>query len=578
VVYFSLKKQNLPPNKLTNIPGILEELLRLEYPALLPDHDPDIERYYYLRSRGYARDAMVIYQTRLRVRYPDDNFRTILMRCYRSRDPTYHKLLILGYRSLGERCLERVKRAIRYIAEKADSYNERDAYSTIKAAEDILLLFPGDRYEATAGIDRYLRYAQNLNFCLPAMSRAANLIHAYLSQSLSVVEEERNRRDEARRLARTEEVQRQIQADWENYFRQKSAPQRGVTIDLSSVVFSPGDLERIEIPRSMSRFEDQTLAYCTKYWNLINDSAFERILLLYSRKYSTKNYDIFLAIRRGRLNNHRDDEILGAVMSTLVTGYYYSIRGDKYLQRQWNIIKLSIEQNSPTVSPSLSQVPAGQASAAQVPATRSPAVRTAGSRAQVKTARKTAPAKTAGPRKKAAAGDSLRGGKKKKKAPSLSTLKEKKTAPKKQRESPDKSPEIMVKKMNQKIKKTQAAHPALTSASQIKSRAPKGATIPSAGGSVSDRLRELSGRSYDLYQDRFLVYARPAIRKILSAGKGLFFKIPEEVEDLIYNFLKTHYADPYMNWKDSKERQTLAAMGFNLETLIPIIDDCYRRF
>ncbi|MDR2101092.1 MAG: hypothetical protein LBP43_00810 [Treponema sp.] len=567
-----------------NSPEISEELLRLEYPSLLPDHDPDIERYYYLRSRGYAREAMVIYQSRLKSRYPNDNFRTILMRCYRSRDPAYHKLLILGYQALAERCLERVKRSIRYIAEKADSYNEKDAYSTIKAAEDILILFPGDRYEAMAGIDRYLRYAQNLNFCLPSMLRAANLIHAYLSQSLSVVDEERNRREEARQRARTEELQRLVQADWENYSRQKNAPRGEVMIDLSSVVFSPVDLGRIEIPRSMSRIEDQTLAYCAKYWNLINDTAFERTLLLYSRKYGKKNYDAFLAIRRGRLNNHRDDEILGAVMSTLVTGYYYSIRGDKYLQRQWNFIKLSIEQNAQALSGSTDQAPASSGSA----------LRAAGSQARAKAARakakaknvraqsvraQSAPAKTAGPRKKAAAGNSLtRGSKKKKKAPALAALKEKNTAAQERRESPDNSPETMVKKMNQENKKTRAALPALNSASQIKFRTPKSAAIPSAGGSVSDRLRELSGRSYDLYQDRFLAYARPAIRKVLGAGRGLFFKIPEEAEDLIYHFLKAHYADPYMNWKDSQERQALAAMGFNLESLIAIIDDCYRRF
>jgi hypothetical protein len=546
-----------------NIPEIPEELLRLEYPSLLPDHDPDIERYYYLRSRGYARDAMVIYQTRLKSRYPDDNFRTILMKCYRSRDPAYHKLLILGYRALGERCLERVKKSIKYIAGKADSYNEKDAYSTIKAAEDILVLFPRDRYEATAGIDRYFRYAQSLNFCLPSMLRAADLIHSYLSQSLSVVEEERDRREEVRRLARAEELQRLAQTDWENSFRQKSAPSGGLTIDLSSVVFSPVDLDRIEIPRSMSRIEDQTLAYCAKYWNLINDTAFERILLLYSRKYGTKNYETFLAIRRGRLSNHRDDEILSAVMSTLVTGYYYSIRGDKYLQQQWNIIKLSIEQNSPAISA------AGQA--AQAPAGRS-----AGSRARTKTARKNGSAKTAGPRNKAAPGGSLGdGGKKKKKA---LPLKGKKASAEKQDESTNKSQETRANKMNHENKKTRAALPALTSASQIKPRVPKHITIPSGGGSVSERLRELSGRSYDLYQDRFLAYARPAIRKILSAGKGLFFKIPEQAEDIIYNFLKAHYADPYMNWKDSTERQTLAGMGFYLESLIPIIDDCYRRF
>jgi hypothetical protein len=548
-----------------NVPEILEELLRLEYPSLLPGHDPDIERYYYLRSRGDARNAMVIYQTRLKFRYPDDNFRQTLLRCYRSKDPSYRRLLALGYRALGEHCLERVKKAIAYIASKADSYNENDAYSTIKAAEDILVLFPGDRYEAAAGIDRYLRYAQTLNFCLASTSRAADLIHAYLSQSLSVVENERNRREEARQLARAGEIQRMIQTNLENYIQQKnSGPAKGLTIDLSAITFSPQDLARIEIPRLMSRVEDQTLAYCVKYWNLISDSAFERILFLYSRKYNRKNYEAFTAIRRGRLHNHRDDEILASVMSVLVTGYYYSIRGDRYLQQQWNVIKFSLEQNIQAAS-SADQGASGPA--AQTPSRRSSGGRT-------KAARQTASGKTA--RKKAASGEKVI--KRKKKAPAPSSPKEKKAVTREQREAAAGPPEIRAERTGPENRRTRAALPSLTSASHTKNRVSRtAAAISAAGGSVSDRLRELSGRSYDLYQDRFLAHARPAIRKNLGAGKGLFFKISEQAEDLVYNFLKGHYADPYMNWKDSEERQTLAAMGFDLESLIPIIDDCYRR-
>jgi hypothetical protein len=97
-----------------------------------------------------------------------------------------------------------------------------------------------------------------------------------------------------------------------------------------------------------------------------------------------------------------------------------------------------------------------------------------------------------------------------------------------------------------------------------------------SGGSVSDRLQDLSGRSYDVYQDRFFSKARPAIRKVLGAGRGIFYNPPEQAEDLIFHFLKAHYADPYMNWEDSPERNTLRDLGFDLETLDPIIEACYR--
>jgi hypothetical protein len=101
--------------------------------------------------------------------------------------------------------------------------------------------------------------------------------------------------------------------------------------------------------------------------------------------------------------------------------------------------------------------------------------------------------------------------------------------------------------------------------------------IQPTGSSVSDRLRQLSGRSYDLYQDRFLTHVRQAIRKVLSSGRGIFFTLGEDAEDLVYNFLEAHYSDPYMNWAESAERKELAALGFELESLNSIIDECYKR-
>ena len=85
-----------------NISEILDELFRLEYPFLLADHDPDIERYYYLRNTGHSRDAMYLYEARLKPRYPDDEFRTWLMRCYRRRDPAFRALLANASQALGE--------------------------------------------------------------------------------------------------------------------------------------------------------------------------------------------------------------------------------------------------------------------------------------------------------------------------------------------------------------------------------------------------------------------------------------------------------------------------------------------
>jgi hypothetical protein len=50
------------------------------------------------------------------------------------------------------------------------------------------------------------------------------------------------------------------------------------------------------------------------------------------------------------------------------------------------------------------------------------------------------------------------------------------------------------------------------------------------------------------------------------------------VESLIYYFLKDHYSDPFMNWAESEERKKTAELGFDPETLNPIIHECYRSF
>jgi hypothetical protein len=494
-----------------NIFEIQDELLRLEHPYLLPDHDPDIERYYYLRGTGRSQDALQIFESRLKPRYPDEKFRTSLMRCYRSRNPAFPALLRRGYRSLADRSLERIRRYIEFIAGKVETYNKRDVYSTIKTAEDIMGIFPRERYDAAAGIERYARYARAMNFHAASMEKAAGLIRAYLTQSLWVVEHEKRRRETQRLREAERERRRLVKQDWESSAWQKS---RGMAplIDFSSVVFSPADLCRIEIPGSLTRIEDQTLAYCVKYWNLAFDPAFERILFLYSRKYGTKNHDVYLAIRRGRITNQRDDEILASVLSSLVRGYYYSIRGDRYLQIRWNSVK-----------PLLTQGPANQK----------------------------APLLALPPPPGQAAAEPQAG-----QAPAASGRRKTKKGKKKRRLQKKRKP--------------------VSAAASVPARKKRKGRTPAVSGSVSDRLRELSGRSYDLYRERFMAKARPAIRNILGVGRGLFFNIPEKAENLVYNFLESHYSDPYMNWAESEKRTELADMGFELESLVPVIDECYR--
>jgi hypothetical protein len=405
-----------------------------------------------------------------------------------------------------------------------------------------------------------------MNFEEKGMKKAEMLIRSYTEQTLGVVRNELWNRENKRRQEAERRQRRLVDDDWKDYEWQKQHGTRfgGIpSIDLSSVSFSSRDLARIEIPQSFSRIEDKTLAYCLKYWNQINDDAFERILYLYSRKYNTKNYEAFKAIRTGRETRMRYDEILTSVMSVLITGYYYSVQGDRYLQQQWNVIKSYISRVS-VQKPSL--LVKAEAVVSRQAASRTAQPKTAKPAAKVssRAASKAAPAKkTTVP----------------KTAPVVSRLETRAATIAASREGRKSS--VQTAQVSEKQKpapgasvKKAASETANKEAQPVKTAKPR--TEPKAGGSVADKLRELSGRSYDIYHDRFLDNAVSAIRKVLSYKRGIFFTLPERVETVIYKFLKDHYSDPYMNWADSSERTELAGLGFDIPSLDPIIRECFK--
>ncbi|WP_156789602.1 hypothetical protein [Gracilinema caldarium] len=552
------------------------ELLRTEYPQLSPDHDPDIERYYDLRALGHSTEALVLYQSRLVPRYPDDQFRTKILKAYRTHSPLYGELMKQAYYQLGQRVLERTKKLIKYIAVKADSFNETDVYSTIKTADAILALLPRERFEAVMAIERLHRYAERLRYCEKSIAKAEALIRAYVTESLSIVEVERQRRKEEQARAQAEERRRLVARDkaelqkqqrlasekeWQralqearprtNLQKSSGAKERSpqVHIDLNSIRFSPVDLARIQIPPTLTRIEDKTLAFCFKYWNLIRDSAFERILFLYSRKYNTKHYEVFSTIQRGRLSGKRDEEILASVMGILITGYYYSIQGDRYLQRQWLLLKAKLEDGEKPLVPNVIQEHNRTSQRRRGQLKRTPV----GAQSQ----------------RRASFPRGSPGGAENGKPSQAQRVDTENIASQNQPKIRQKIPETINAQSTLK-------DPIPAVSAQGFEAAKKGLEKPVRRFSVSERLMHLSGRSYDVYQDLFLAHVRTAIRRVLGKGKGLFFSLPQEAEDLVYEYLKRNYSNPYMNWDQSQEKQKLEALGFSLPAIETIIDECYR--
>ncbi len=116
---------------------------------------------------------------------------------------------------------------------------------------------------------------------------------------------------------------------------------------------------------------------------------------------------------------------------------------------------------------------------------------------------------------------------------------------------------------------------------RIRQTGPRKAPSKKPANSVSDKLKALSGRSYDVYQDRFIAKLRPSIRNVmLKQNKKktfLFASFPQEYEDILFNFLHEHYNDPFMDWENSPEREKLENNGWHLESLDPIIEDCFKK-
>lgn len=485
---------------------IQQRILKEEYPTMSFGSDSDIERYFDMRKQGRQTDALALYNSRLRKKYPNDAQRAELLRFYRSRDPRYAEMLRESMITLAESLVTRTTYVISLLTKDIDSIDMTDAYSVIKLAEGLLSVISPDRYVAISFTEKYVRYAKALNFKHAEMERTAELIRLYVTDTIESVQDLKKEREE-RRKQRAKQAVRHTDGGHANF-------------DLSRIVFSDADLQRIRIPEGISKTEDIVIAYCLKYWNLTGDPAFEKAVFLYSRKFHTKHHDVFQAIKNGRDHGWKDEEILNAVLATVVTGYYYSISGDLYLQRTWARYKAGLEI-----------VPAETAATpAPVAVTTKKTSRKASVKKSVKAEKRAKPRSTPAKPKKA----------------TLSTKSARRVTP-------------------FKIEKTQASR-----------KKPKLPPAPAfKPNSVADMIRKMTGKTYTVYEDLFFREIRPSIRTILAASRSRrgnpFGSRQNDAEEIVYDFLHGHYEDPYQNWKESDEKKALEELGYTLPALEPVI-------
>lgn len=514
-------------------------VLREEFPNVNASGDTDIERYFELRKIGRQADALALYDGKLRRKYPDDEKRAELMRAYRSRDPRYGELLRENLHVLAGRAVAKTTAIIDFLTRDIASVNLSDAYAVIKLAEGLLSVISPDRYAAISFAERYARLARILSHREAEMEKTAELIRLYVTDTIDSVLEFRKEAEERRHASERERRQRQ----------------KRMGLDLSKIVFSPADVARIVIPEGITGTEDTVIAYCLKYWNLTRDSAFEKTVLLYSRKYHTRHYEIFTAIKNGREHGWKDEEILNAVLANVVTGYYYSITGDLYLQRTWARYREGLSGNS-------SQLPAAETQPSATVTRPARAIPT-----------------PAAPKVKALKVKRLK----------ATQLKPRATGKKREKNAAAVSPRAKPVQREKPVQpaKQLRAKPLQTNPSPVRPlraqtiRKRTGTQGGAVSNSIADMIRKGTGKTYTVYKDLFFRGIRPSIRDTLTdSGRrkaNIFSTKQNEAEEIIYNFLFEHYENPFQNWEKSEARLKVEELGFSINNIEPIIAHWIRK-
>ncbi|HTX74168.1 MAG TPA: hypothetical protein VMC79_15160 [Rectinemataceae bacterium] len=578
------------------------ELIRRVFPDLQYGGDPDVERYFEHRRERRVAEALSIYNGKLRVRYPDDSARVTLLRLYREHDPRYAGFQERLVMDLAGRLAARISGNIDLLVSHLAKARLDDAFEALKAVETLLARFGGDSEAALVQLSRYEEFSRILNHHSLLTRRALELVREYdaVARADSPADYDFIARSEAiearRREARspvgagerqsvTEERYDFVAMSARRESRERAeARSRTRYFDPSKIRFGPDEKKRVEIPRTLKRREDRVLVYCAKYWNQVRDPAFDRLVFLYSRKYGSSHYEIFRAIKTGRLRGANDDEILSAVSAILTTSYSYSVTGDLYMQVMWRRLRARMQaeavefrlarpgpesrvraaheerRKTSTVAepkvPPLSR-PAPEQRVARVAGTepqsriRQEAVAAPAPARRIEPARAEPPPVVGAPH-----GIPLRG-----------------------KGSPDRL-EDRSPPPGALLSSTSMVH-----GSRLLARAPSGPEpvpkIVGRGGSISDKVRSLSGKSYDVYREIFLERVRTDIHRHLLAHQskthGLFDTAANDAEDQIFAFMQAHYDDPFMDWRNAAERTVVESLGFVLPSLDPIIEACFKR-
>ncbi|HQG40763.1 MAG TPA: hypothetical protein PLV76_07725, partial [Spirochaetales bacterium] len=158
------------------IQEVNRQVLELVYPELKYGEDPDIERYFDYRSQGRMFDALVIYQSKLKPRYPDDAKRIELLSLYRKKSPLFSQYL---YELLSERAdsiIKQLKINLDTMLMPIENISLKNTYRVLKAVETIARLLPENNEQALNMLSFYETVSQTLQYRYKEFKKLSELL------------------------------------------------------------------------------------------------------------------------------------------------------------------------------------------------------------------------------------------------------------------------------------------------------------------------------------------------------------------------------------------------------------------
>ncbi|MGP1594897.1 MAG: type IV pilus assembly protein FimV [Treponema sp.] len=516
-------------------------ILTQEFPQLSLTEDTDIERYFEFRALNKHADALKIYNTRLKQKYPNEKVRILLMTYYRKKDRRFSILLTQTLAALAQQTADRIKKTIIFFVRTITPLKQAEVYTVIQVCEKVINAISKDRFAVINFSEKYVRYAEKLHFHAVAMRSAADILRMYITDTISSVRE-----------FKEEQIQ-------QRYRKRQSKRQTAPAVDFSKITFTKAQIRAIILPPGIVRLEDQVLAYTFKYWNIFEDTAFENIVLLYSRKYRTKHYSIFQAVKTGRVHAWKDEEILHAVLANVSNGYYYNISGDLYLQRTWRQIRSKLC----TAVLQDTEAADSKKKKRQVQKTRQKQQDKA--KARIKKAEEkvleNAAVEAVPPADTVNAPPAI---------VQVEVLSVDTPLPEKE-PLPDSAVNGKAVADAPKIDKEDRAVAALQS---ISAEPPLNSAVEPML-SIAELIKKTTGKSYGVYKELFFKTIRVSIRSILAKNTrhkfSLFGNAQNTAEKIIYRFMQESYNNPYQQWEGSDAQQAVFEEGFHITTLEDII-------